>query len=121
VTELATEGRSLLKDGARELRAEAMSPVSECVCRCMAGEGDGWAQRGHGHDEEDRRLPQRGARSTHSTSGRGVFGLRRALQTDRNRNRNRNRNGRGTRTLTGRPAAPMQTSRVEQQRERMKV
>jgi hypothetical protein len=44
VTELATEGRSLLKDGARELRAEAMSPVSECVCRCMAGEGDGWAQ-----------------------------------------------------------------------------
>jgi hypothetical protein len=37
VTEPATEGRSLLKDGARELRAEAMSPVSECVCRCMAG------------------------------------------------------------------------------------
>jgi hypothetical protein len=37
VTEPVAEGRSLLKDGARELRADAMSPVSECVCRCMAG------------------------------------------------------------------------------------
>tara|TARA_R110002003_G_scaffold991_6_gene21907 strand:- start:39620 stop:39991 length:372 start_codon:yes stop_codon:yes gene_type:complete len=37
--ELATEGLSLLNDGARELRADAMSAVSEMVCRCMATGG----------------------------------------------------------------------------------
>jgi hypothetical protein len=39
VIELATDGLSLLNEGARELRGEAISgvtPVSECVCRCMA-------------------------------------------------------------------------------------
>lgn len=37
MTELATEGLSLLKLGALLERADAMSPVSESVCRCMAG------------------------------------------------------------------------------------
>jgi hypothetical protein len=39
VTELATDGRSLLNECAREWspRGDTMSAVSECVCRCMAG------------------------------------------------------------------------------------
>ena len=36
MTELATEGRSLLKLGALLERVDAISPVSESVCRCMA-------------------------------------------------------------------------------------
>src|SRR5690242_15279165 len=38
VTELATEGRSLVKLGAMLERLDMMSPVSEEVWRCMVGE-----------------------------------------------------------------------------------